>query len=56
MDESFRVNEGIKVNEVARISGGLPYVKICTKCKQAKQMLGGTNKNKKFICKACKEE
>ena len=56
MDTKFKISEGIKNGDVRRISTGLGYVKMCTSCKTPKSMVGGTNKNKKFVCKACKKQ
>jgi hypothetical protein len=34
---------------------GVNLLRICTKCKSGKILEGGTNKNRKFVCKACNE-
>lgn len=34
-------------------AGGIIPVRKCTRCRQSKSLIGGTTKNKRFVCKGC---
>lgn len=47
----------IQTNKESQAKASLGIMmRRCSKCNEAKHIYGGTIKNKKFICKACKDK
>lgn len=55
MSVGFRRDDERGSGGVARASEGHTYIRTCTSCKGRKQVLGGSNKKNRFVCKECGE-